>query len=253
MFLNRMPRFEVLSDEALATIGQGWERLAQEVGVRFDHPRALELFADAGQTVDGEVVRFDPGFLRRHAATAPAEFTLHARNPERDLTIGGDAMVFGAVNGPPFVRLDGERRDGTMADLENLLRLAHMADVIDTPGRNMLEPGDVPLDIRHLRPQEAGVEVDDLAVHRLAGLLKQLQRARGVEPHAHLGHQALPAGVERGQVVIAQHIQARHRVQEHETDLGAAGCITQESRSCSYLRDPRRRFRRRPARAPTRS
>src|SRR4051812_9557984 len=130
MFLNRMPRFDVLSEEALARIGGGWERLAQEVGVRFDHPRALELFAGAGQTVDGEVVRFDPGFLRAQAARAPATFTLHARNPARDLTIGGAAMVFGAVNGPPFVRLDGERRDGTMADLENLLRLAHMADVI---------------------------------------------------------------------------------------------------------------------------
>jgi len=161
MFLNRMPRFEVLGEEALATIGGGWERLAQEVGVRFDHPRALELFADAGQTVDGEVVRFDPGFLRAQAATAPATFTLHARNPARDLTIGGDAMVFGAVNGPPFVRLDGERRDGTMADLENLLRLAHMADVIDTPGRNMLEPGDVPLDIRHLRRSLASATLTD--------------------------------------------------------------------------------------------
>jgi trimethylamine---corrinoid protein Co-methyltransferase len=161
MFLNRAPRFEVLSENALATIAGGWERLAQEVGVRFDHPRALELFAEAGQTVDGEVVHFDPGFLRLQAAKAPERFTLRARNPERDLTIGGEAMVFGAVNGPPFVRLDGDRREGTMADLENLLRLAHMAEVIDTPGRNMLEPGDVPLDIRHLRRSLASATLTD--------------------------------------------------------------------------------------------
>jgi trimethylamine---corrinoid protein Co-methyltransferase len=161
MFLNRMPRYEVLSDDAIATIDRGWERLAQEVGVQFDHPRALELFHEAGQTVEGEVVRFDPGFLRAQAAKAPAQFTLHARNPERDLTIGGDAMVFAAVNGPPFVRVDGERRDGTMADLERLLKLAHMADVIDTPGRNMLEPGDVPLDIRHLRRALASATLTD--------------------------------------------------------------------------------------------
>src|SRR5205814_9714235 len=89
MFLNRAPRFEILSDDALATIDRGWERLAQEVGVQFDHPRALELFAQAGQTVDGEVVRFDPGFLREQASRAPAQSTLHARNPERDLQIGG--------------------------------------------------------------------------------------------------------------------------------------------------------------------
>jgi trimethylamine---corrinoid protein Co-methyltransferase len=60
MFLNRMPRYEVLSEDALATIERGWERLAREVGVQFDHPRALELFREAGQAVDGDVVRFDP-------------------------------------------------------------------------------------------------------------------------------------------------------------------------------------------------
>jgi trimethylamine--corrinoid protein Co-methyltransferase len=58
MFVNRMPRFEVLSADAMATLDRGWERLATEVGVRFDHPRALDLFRQAGQVVDGEVVRF---------------------------------------------------------------------------------------------------------------------------------------------------------------------------------------------------
>ena len=70
MFVNRMPRFEPLSEEALATIDAGVDRLAAEVGVQFDHPRALELFADAGQTVDGGLVRFDPGFLRGKASLA---------------------------------------------------------------------------------------------------------------------------------------------------------------------------------------
>ena len=81
MFLNRMPRYEVLSQDALTTIERGWQRLAREVGVQFDHPRALELFREAGQTVDGDVVRFDPEFLHEQVAKAPSEFTLHARNP----------------------------------------------------------------------------------------------------------------------------------------------------------------------------
>ena len=64
MFVNQMPRFEVLSADALATLEGGWERLATEVGVKFDSPRALDLFRAAGQTVEGDLVRFDPGFLR---------------------------------------------------------------------------------------------------------------------------------------------------------------------------------------------
>ena len=56
MIVNRMPRWDVLDDEAMAAVERGWERLVREIGLRFDHPRALELFADAGQTVDGERV-----------------------------------------------------------------------------------------------------------------------------------------------------------------------------------------------------
>lgn len=161
MFVNRMPRYEVLSADALDTLEHGWERLATEVGVQFDHPRALELFRAAGQTVEGDVVRFEPGFLRSQAEKAPAEFVLRARNPERDLTVGGNTMVFGPANGPPFVRVDGQRREGTMADLERLLKMVQVTDALDTPGRNILEPNDVPLDVRHLLRAFAATRLTD--------------------------------------------------------------------------------------------
>jgi trimethylamine--corrinoid protein Co-methyltransferase len=161
MFTNRMPRFEPLSEEALATIDRGVDRLAAEVGVQFDHPDALELFRAAGQTIVDQTVHFDPGFLRAQAALAPPTFRLRARVPERSLDVGGDRMLFGAVNGPPFALRDGVRRDGTMADAEDLLRLVQMTDAIDTPGRNMIEPGDVPLDVRHLVRALAAIRMTD--------------------------------------------------------------------------------------------
>lgn len=161
MFVNRMPRFEPLSHEALATIEVGAERLATEVGVQFDHPRALELFAEAGQSVDGNTVRFDPGFLRAQAAQAPEVFSLHARDPARDVVVGGNHMMFGPAQGPPFVRVDGVRRDGTMADLERLIMLTQLTDGLDTPGRNILEPNDVPLDSRHLVRALAAIRLTD--------------------------------------------------------------------------------------------
>jgi trimethylamine--corrinoid protein Co-methyltransferase len=161
MFVNRMPRYEPLSEEALSIIDAGAERLAAEVGVQFDHPRALELFRDAGQTVDGSTVRFDPGFLRAQAELAPTEFRMRARNPERDIVVGGDHMIFAPAQGPPFVRIDGERRDGTMADLESLLKLTQLTPALDTPGRNILEPNDVPLDVRHLLRALAAIRLTD--------------------------------------------------------------------------------------------
>src|SRR3989440_1776843 len=156
-----MPRFEPLSAEALATIEAAADRLAAEIGVQFDHPAALDLFREAGQTVEDSTVRFEPGFLRAQAALAPPEFSLRARNPERDLVVGGDHMVFCAAQGPPFVRIGDERRDGTIDDLEQLLKLTQMADVLDTPGRNILEPNDVPLDVRHLVRALAATRLTD--------------------------------------------------------------------------------------------
>ena len=151
MFRNSLPRFEILTDDALATVEHGWRRLASEIGVQFDHPRALELFREAGMTVEDDGrVRFDPDFLLEQAALAPREFDMRARNPANDLHIGGDTMIFAPTQGPPFVRIGDERREGTLADFEQLARLSQVFDELDTPGGLCCEPNDRPLDSRHL-------------------------------------------------------------------------------------------------------
>ena len=110
-------------------------RLVSEIGIRFDHPEALRLLADAGQRVDGDVVRFDPAWVLEMVAKAPSEFTLHARNPAHDLRIGGDHMVFLPVQGPPFVRRGMERRDAELRDFEDFCRLAQTIDELDSAAR----------------------------------------------------------------------------------------------------------------------
>jgi trimethylamine---corrinoid protein Co-methyltransferase len=161
VFVNRMPRYEVLSPDALDTIERGWRRLVSEIGVQFDHERALALFAAAGQSVDGDRVRLDPDWVLEQVAKAPSEFAMRARNPAHDLRIGGDHMIFAPTQGPPFVRMGDERRDGTIADLERLIMLTQMFDELDTPGGNICEPDDVPLDSRHLVQNLALITLSD--------------------------------------------------------------------------------------------
>ena len=160
-FRNGLPRYEILSEQALATIDAGWRRLISEIGVEFDHPRALELFAGAGQAVEEGVVRLDPDFVLEQAARAPAEFVVRARNPERSVVVGGDHMCFTAVQGPPFVRDGDERRDATFADLERFIRLSHVFPEIDVPGSVSAEPSDLPLDSRHLDMVRAALVLSD--------------------------------------------------------------------------------------------
>jgi trimethylamine--corrinoid protein Co-methyltransferase len=150
MFRNRMPRYEVLSEDAMAKLDAAWRRLVSEVGVEFMDERALELFRRAGQKVEENKVFFDPEFVLEQVAKAPREFDIQARNHDNDVHIGGDSMVFGAVYGPPFVREGAVRRDATMADFENFTRLAQSYSVLDSAGGVICEPNDTPLDSRHL-------------------------------------------------------------------------------------------------------
>ncbi len=150
MFRNRMPRYDVLSEDAMATLDAGWRRIVTEIGVEFMSDRALDLFRAAGQRVEGNTVFLDPEFVLEQVAKAPREFDIQARNPANTVHIGGDAMAFGAVYGPPFVRQGAVRRDATMEDFRNFSRLAQGFDVLDSAGGVVCEPNDTPLDSRHL-------------------------------------------------------------------------------------------------------
>jgi trimethylamine---corrinoid protein Co-methyltransferase len=150
MFRNRMPRYEVLSEDAMAKLDGGWRRLMTEIGVEFMDDRALDLFRQAGQKVEDKTVYLDPDFVLEQVAKAPSEFDLQARNPANSVHIGGDAMAFGAVYGPPFVREGDVRREGTMDDFRNFARLAQSFSALDSAGGVVNEPNDTPLDSRHL-------------------------------------------------------------------------------------------------------
>lgn len=161
MFRNQMPRYEILSEEAMATLDAGWRRIVSELGVEFMSPWAVDLLREAGQQVEGENVKFDPDWILAQVAKAPREFDMRARNPKRNVHIGGDAMVFAGVYGPPFVRRGDVRRDATFEDYQNFCKLAQSFDALDTVGGVVCEPNDLSLDSRHLDMAYAAATLTD--------------------------------------------------------------------------------------------
>jgi trimethylamine---corrinoid protein Co-methyltransferase len=64
----------------------------------------------------GSRVYFTRQFVEEQIKKAPSQFTLHARNPEKNVVIGGDNIAFMPCYGSPFVNcLDHGRRPGTLA------------------------------------------------------------------------------------------------------------------------------------------
>ncbi len=151
--IRKLKPFEVVSDEGLEIIENNAEIILEQVGLDFiDHPRALELLADAGADVDGQRVRFPRGMCRKIVTeNAPSVYTQHARNPERSVQIGGDATVFAPNYGSPFAfDLDRGRRYATLEDFENLVKLTYIAPSLHHSGGTVCEPVDIPVNKRHL-------------------------------------------------------------------------------------------------------
>ncbi|MEM8631880.1 MAG: trimethylamine methyltransferase family protein [Pseudomonadota bacterium] len=148
---RKVPNFEILDEEALGIIEANAETVLEEIGVAFvDNPGALKRWKAAGADVTGERVRIPKGLARQLCATAPARFTQIARNPERNVEIGGRSLVLAPVYGPPFVRDENGRRYATMEDFETFVKLGYMSKWLHHSGGTVCEPTDVPVNKRHL-------------------------------------------------------------------------------------------------------
>ena len=163
-FIERnIPLFEVLNEEALEIIEYNAETLLEEVGVNFpENPKALQRWRDAGADVQGDRVRIPRGLARKLCETAPSSYTQHARNPDRNVEIGGKNLVLAPVYGPPFVRdLEGGRRYATMDDFRNFVKLGYMSKWLHHSGGTVCEPTDVPVNKRHLDMLMAHMTLSD--------------------------------------------------------------------------------------------
>ncbi len=160
---RNIPNFEILTEEALQIIETNAETVLAEIGVNFiNNAPALARWRDAGAEVEGERVRLPRGLARKLCATAPASFTQHARNPERNVVIGGRNLVTAPVYGPPFVRdAAGGRRYATMADFRNFVKLGYMSKWLHHSGGTVCEPTDVPVNKRHLDMIHAHMTLSD--------------------------------------------------------------------------------------------
>lgn len=160
---RNIPNYEVLTIEALEIVERNADIILEEIGVNFpDNPDALELWRAAGASIDGDRVRIPKGLARELCKTAPSEYTQHARNPERNVVVGGKNLVLAPVYGPPFVRdAAGGRRYATMADFNKFVKLGYMSKWLHHSGGTVCEPTDIPVNKRHLDMLHAHMTLSD--------------------------------------------------------------------------------------------
>jgi trimethylamine--corrinoid protein Co-methyltransferase len=155
---------ELISTDQVEVIHHASLQVLRDIGMRVNDAPSLALLEGIGAEVDraDNRVRFDPALVEEMISGLPSEFTIHARNPAKTLTVGGNSLLFATVCGPSFVSdLDRGRRAGTLADVHDFVRLSHSLNIFHHEGGAGLEPLDLPAASRHLDMMFAQLTLSD--------------------------------------------------------------------------------------------
>lgn len=145
---DRMPK---LSRDEMNQIHSASMEILNKTGVRFKSWRAVQVFKDRGFRIKGQAVLFDQQKIQKALDSTPKSFTLLARNPDKNVIIGGDEFVFAPGYGSPFiVSIDGKQRKAVLEDYRNFCKLIQTSPYLDVNGFMMVEPSDIPAETAHL-------------------------------------------------------------------------------------------------------
>lgn len=162
--VHNIPIYELLDEEGLELIHQNSMEILAEVGIDFYLDEARQILKDHAVKIKGDTAYFEPGLIEEYVSKAPAHFTQLARNPDNNLLIGDDRMVFAPVYGPPYVQdLERGRRQATLEDFQNFIKLAYLSPYIHHSGGTVVEPTDIPSQTRHLDMLLSHIKYSDKA------------------------------------------------------------------------------------------
>lgn len=150
--LRNLPVCEVMAGAQIERIDAASMDILENVGVVFRDDIALEDWRKAGAKVTGDRVYLDRGLVRDLIATIPETFTYHARDPAKNVALGGNQSIFVPMTGAPYLRdLDNVRRNPLLSDLAMFHKLSHMLPALHSSAHHIVEPYDHPISQRHLR------------------------------------------------------------------------------------------------------
>ncbi|MEQ9489252.1 MAG: trimethylamine methyltransferase family protein [Alphaproteobacteria bacterium] len=181
----------LISQDEVEAMHEASLTVLEEIGLNFLLPEAREMLAKAGADVDpnSSRVRFDRGFIDQMLSTVPREFTLHARNPAHNVTLGGNRFAICSVaSAPNYSDMEFGRRRGDFQGYKDLMRLVQYFNICHLPGGYPVEPVDIPTPMRHIEAGVAAVELTDKVLYayslgrdRVLDMLEVAKLSRGID------------------------------------------------------------------------
>jgi trimethylamine--corrinoid protein Co-methyltransferase len=160
--------FEIADADAMQAIHETSISILKEAGIRVMSNQVMDLFERAGALVDRDTqtVCIDETHVAAALGTVPKTFDMVARTPSKKIQMGGSAMNFGLVAGPPNTHdcIRG-RRAGNYEDYCDFIRLAQHFNAVNIIGNQVVAPVELAANTRHLDTYLANIRYSDLVFH----------------------------------------------------------------------------------------
>ncbi|MGL4237932.1 trimethylamine methyltransferase family protein [Tabrizicola sp.] len=142
---------EPLDADGVQRVHKTAMRILRDIGIEFLNPEAVEHLRKAGCIVSGTNVRMDEAFVMEMVGRAPATFTITPRNPDREIIMGGNHMIFVNVSSPPNAwDMERGKRTGDFETFREFMKLTQYFNCIHVAGGYPVEPVDIHPSVRHL-------------------------------------------------------------------------------------------------------
>ncbi len=131
-FINRTPRFNILSEDDKEEIYDASLEILQNTGVKVEHEEARSIFSGAGARVEDNIVHLPPHLVNDAVSKAPKKILIYDRNGEMAMRLGGTNSYFGSgTDVPRTLDEDGEIRQTVAEDIAKWAKVCDALDNID--------------------------------------------------------------------------------------------------------------------------
>ena len=163
-----MSREQMIHDAAM--------EIMRDVGVRIHNPKAVKIFRKNGIRVEDNTVYFTEEQVMHWIKMAPESFTLYARNPKYNMTVGGNHINPAPTYGCAFIDdWSGQRRRGTMEDYIKCLKLVQAEESYSINGGIMIQPSDVQEETAAIEMFYATLMYSDKAIMLPTGFKNEME------------------------------------------------------------------------------
>ncbi len=131
-FVNKTPRFNILSEDDKEQLYDGALEILQHTGMRVDHEEARSIFSGAGARVEDHMVYLPPSLVKDAVNKAPKKVLIYDRDGNMAMRLGGTNSYFGSgTDVPRTLDENGEMRNPQSEDIAKWAKVCDYLDNID--------------------------------------------------------------------------------------------------------------------------